>query len=121
LEELRCALGVEDARPADTAVKALLDRLVQALDLDGDGRLTEAEFVELALRLQQLSQGHQRLLTHLLPVDADTDDRLDHLELARLLRSVDARPLTSDEERTLFGAKRRPLSSADCVDRLLLS
>jgi hypothetical protein len=121
LEELRCALGVEDTRPADTAVKALLDRLVQALDLDGDGRLREAEFVELALRLQQLSQGHQRLLTHLLPVDADTDDQLDHLELARLLLSVGARPLMAHEEQTLFGARRRPLSWADFVDRLLLS
>ncbi len=66
-------------------------------------------------------EGHQRLLTYLLPVDADADDQLDHLELARLLRSVGARPLTADEERTLFGAERRPLSWADFVDRLLLS
>jgi hypothetical protein len=121
LEELRCALGVEDTHPANTAATALLDRVVKAMDLDGDGRLTEAEFVELALRLQQLSQGHQRLLTYLLPVDADADDQLDHLELARLLRSVGARTLTADEERTLFGAERRPLSWADFVDRLLLS
>lgn len=121
LEELSLALSPEGTHPGDTAITVLLERVLQAMDLDGDGRLTEAEFVELALRLQQLSHGHQRLLTYLLPVDANADDRLDRQELARLLRSVGARPLTAEEERMLFGANHRSLSWADFVDRLLLS
>jgi len=120
-EELRSALGVEGTHPHSASAAALLDRVMQAMDLDGDGRLTEPEFVELVLRLQQLLQGHQRLLTYLLPLDANADDQLDRPELARLLCSVGARPLTANEERWLFGAEHRPLSWAEFVDRLLLS
>ncbi|MFQ6539148.1 MULTISPECIES: urea transporter [Aphanothece] len=120
LEELHRAVAGDGAQPSSSKVTALLDRVLQHMDLNGDGRLDEAEFVEMALRLQRLSQGHERLLTYLLPLDANADGHLDQAELRRLLHSVGARPLQPEEEVKLFGSQQRPLSWGDFVDRLLL-
>jgi urea transporter/Ca2+-binding EF-hand superfamily protein len=121
LEELRRALAGDGAHQSRSDVTALLDRVLQHMDLNGDGRLDEAEFVEMALRLQRLAQGHERLLTYLLPLDANADGHLDRAELHRLLRSVGALPLQPDEEVKIFGPQQRPLSWGEFVDRLLLS
>jgi urea transporter/Ca2+-binding EF-hand superfamily protein len=121
LKELRRALAGDCAQQSPAEVRALLDRVLRHMDLNRDGRLDAAEFVEMVLRLQRLSQGHERLLTYLLPVDANADGHLDRAELQRLLRSVGARPLQPEEEVRIFGPQQRPLTWGEFVDLLLLS
>lgn len=98
----------------------LVERIARGIDRNGDGRLERGEVVELALRLQWLRQGHQRLLTYLLPADADGDDRLDRAELARLFRSVGLPALRPHQERQVFGPQGSALTWGEFVDRLLL-
>ena len=92
-----------------------------AMDLNGDGRVDLAEFTELIRRLQLLRQGEERLLLYLMPADADGNDQLDADELKRLLRSIDQEPLSSTEERLLFGLNGSALTWRSFVDRLLLT
>jgi Ca2+-binding EF-hand superfamily protein len=100
---------------------AQLARVLQAMDLDGDGRVDAEEFGELMLRLQRLRLGESRLLNYLLPVDANGDDRLDPAELRRLLASVGERPLNAEEESFLFSRSPDGLSWQQFVDHLLLT
>jgi hypothetical protein len=98
-----------------------LQRVLGSMDLNGDGAVDAAEFGELMLRLRQLDQGHAQLMTYLLPVDADANDRLDPLELDRLLRSVGQSPLSSAEREMVFGPKGHAMSWSEFIDRLLLT
>ena len=75
----------------------------------------------MALRLQRLRQGHERLMTYLLPIDADCDGSIVGKELTRLLRSIGARPLNPREERLVFGYPEHPLTWEGFVDQMLLS
>lgn len=106
---------------AAAGLAAQLDQVLQAMDLDGDGRLDGEEFAELMLRLQRLRLGEARLLTYLLPVDANGNDRLDPAELRRLLISVGAAPLNAEEEAAVFGQAPEGLRWRQFVDRLLLT
>lgn len=98
-----------------------LTAVLSAMDLDRNGQVDAGEFAELMLRLQRLRAGEGRLLTYLLPVDANGDDRLDPAELRRLLTSVGVPPLAVAEERALFARSPRGLSWRQFVDRLLLT
>ena len=126
LPELRDALG--SASPADPPLGRLPDQTgpqlaaaLAAMDLNGDGRVDLAEFTELIRRLQLLREGEERLLLYLMPADADGNDGLDADELRRLLRSIGQEPLSSTEERLLFGLNGSPLTWRSFVDRLLLT
>lgn len=120
LAELRQALTTAGPGLAATALPQLA-AVLAALDLDGDGQLDQLEFTQLMLRLQRLRDGEQRLLLYLMPADADGDDRLDADELRRILRSINAQPLSLDEEQLVFGSEGAPLSWRGFVDRLLLT
>jgi hypothetical protein len=91
------------------------------MDLDGDGLVDAEEFAELMLRLQRLRLGEGRLLSYLMPVDANGNDRLDPAELRRLLGSVGEPPLSAEEETAVFGQSAQGLSWRQFVDRLLLT
>ena len=126
LSELTDALG--GAPSADGPLGRLPDQTgpqlaaaLAAMDLNGDGRVDLAEFTELIRRLQLLRQGEERLLLYLMPADADGNDQLDADELKRLLRSIDQEPLSSTEERLLFGLNGSALTWRSFVDRLLLT
>lgn len=126
LPELLEALG--SASPADRPLARLpqetgpqLAAALEGMDLDGDGRVDLAEFAELIRRLQRLREGEERLLLYLKPVDADGNDRLDADELRRLLRSIGQVPLSTTEERQLFGPNGSALTWRNFVDRLLLT
>lgn len=126
LAELRGGLastGLAEAPEGTSggAIGAQLERILDAMDLDRDGRVDLQEFTELILRLQQLRQGEERLLLYLMPADADGDDRLDAAELARLLASIGEPPLTAGEQHLVFGSSAGGLSWRDFVDRLLLT
>ena len=61
---------------ADLINRNLFQRLRQVLaemDVDGDGAVDEAEFTALMLRLQRLSEGEDRLMRYLMPVDVNGD------------------------------------------------
>ena len=92
-----------------------------AMDLNGDGRVDLAEFTELIRRLQLLREGEERLLLYLTPADADGNDQLDAEELKRLLRSIGQEPLSSTEERLVFGLNGSALTWRSFVDQLLLT
>lgn len=98
-----------------------LERVLRSMDLDGDGAVDAEEFGELMLRLRQLDRGHDQLMTYLLPVDADANERLEPLELDRLLRSVGQPPLTPAEQHRLYGATGKGMSWSEFIDRLLLT
>ena len=100
---------------------AQLSDVLTAMDLDGNGRVDAEEFAELMLRLQRLRLGEGRLLTYLLPVDGNGNDRLDPAELRRLLTSVGERPLNATEESALFARSPGGLSWRQFVDKLLLT
>jgi urea transporter/Ca2+-binding EF-hand superfamily protein len=126
LSEMTDALG--GAPSADGPLGRLPDQTgpqlaaaLAAMDLNGDGRVDLAEFTELIRRLQLLRQGEERLLLYLMPADADGNDQLDADELKRLLRSIDQEPLSSIEERLLFGLNGSALTWRSFVDRLLLT
>jgi len=126
LSELTDALG--GAPSADGPLGRLPDQTgpqlaaaLAAMDLNGDGRVDLAEFTELIRRLQLLREGEERLLLYLMPADADGNDQLDAEELKRLLRSIDQEPLSSTEERLLFGLNGSALTWRSFVDRLLLT
>jgi Ca2+-binding EF-hand superfamily protein len=106
---------------APGALVAQLNQVLQAMDLDGNGLVDAEEFGELMLRLQRLRLGEGRLLSYLMPVDVDGNDRLDPGELRRLLRSVGEPPLNADEEVAVFGRSCQGLSWRQFVDRLLLT
>jgi len=111
--------------PQPTAVRAALasqlSQVLHAMDFDGNGLVDAQEFGELMLRLQRLRLGEGRLLSYLMPVDANGNDRLDPAELRRLLGSVGEPPLNGDEEIAVFGRGRQGLSWRQFVDRLLLT
>ena len=126
LSELRDALG--SASPADQPAARLaqetgpqLAAALAAMDLNGDGRVDLAEFTELIRRLQLLREGEERLLLYLMPADANGNDGLDADELRRLLRSIGQEPLSSTEEKLLFGLNGSALTWRSFVDRLLLT
>jgi urea transporter/Ca2+-binding EF-hand superfamily protein len=126
LPELLEALG--SASPSDRPLARLpleigpqLAAALEGMDLDGDGRVDLAEFAELIRRLQRLREGEERLLLYLKPVDADGNDCLDADELRRLLRSIGQVPLSTTEERQLFGPNGSALTWRNFVDRLLLT
>ena len=126
LSELTDALG--GAPSADGPLGRLPDQTgpqlaaaLAAMDLNGDGRVDLAEFTELIRRLQLLREGEERLLLYLMPADADGNDQLDTDELKRLLRSIGQEPLSSTEERLLFGLNGSALTWRSFVDRLLLT
>jgi len=126
LSELTDALG--GAPSADGPLGRLPDQTgpqlaaaLAAMDLNGDGRVDLAEFTELIRRLQLLREGEECLLLYLMPADADGNDQLDAEELKRLLRSIDQEPLSSTEERLLFGLNGSALTWRSFVDRLLLT
>jgi urea transporter len=106
---------------AQAALAAQLNQVLEAMDLDGDGLVDAEEFGELMLRLQRLRLGEGRLLSYLMPVDANGNDRLDPAELRRLLGSVGEPPLSAEEETGVFGASAQGLSWQQFVDRLLLT
>jgi urea transporter len=106
---------------SQAALAAQLNQVLQAMDLDGDGLVDAEEFGELMLRLQRLRLGEGRLLSYLMPVDANGNDRLDPAELRRLLGSVGEPPLSAEEESAVFGASAQGLSWQQFVDRLLLT
>jgi len=61
---------------ADLMNRSLFQRLRQvlkAMDVDGDGAVDEDEFTALMLRLRRLSEGEERLMHYLMPVDANGD------------------------------------------------
>jgi Ca2+-binding EF-hand superfamily protein len=97
-----------------------LRQVLKAMDVDGDGAVDEDEFTALMLRLRRLSEGEERLMHYLMPVDANGDHQLDPAELRRLLGSVGQPPLTPQEERHLFGPLDGRLSWSAFIDRLLL-
>ena len=108
---------------ADLVNRSLFQRLRQllvAMDLDGDGAVDEDEFTALMLRLRRMSEGEERLMRYLMPVDVNGDDQLDPAELRRLLGSVGQPPLNPQEERHLFAAVDGRLSWSAFLDRLLL-
>jgi Ca2+-binding EF-hand superfamily protein len=108
---------------ADLMNRSLFQRLRQvlkAMDVDGDGAVDEDEFTALMLRLRRLSEGEERLMHYLVPVDGNGDHQLDPAELRRLLGSVGQPPLTPQEERHLFGPLAGRLSWSAFIDRLLL-
>ena len=111
--------------PQPTAVRAALasqlSQVLHAMDLDGNGLVDAQEFGELMLRLQRLRLGEGRLLSYLMPVDLNGNDRLDPAELRRLLGSVGEPPLNGDEEIAVFGRGGQGLSWRQFVDRLLLT
>lgn len=120
--ELLEGLGIDPQQAGEAGVLAAqLASVLQAMDLDGDGRVDAEEFGELMLRLQRLRLGEARLLNYLLPVDANGDDRLDPAELRRLLASVGERPLNAEEESFLFSRSPDGLSWQQFVDHLLLT
>jgi urea transporter/Ca2+-binding EF-hand superfamily protein len=126
LAELRGGLpstGLAEAAEAahGSAIGTQLERILDAMDLDRDGRVDLQEFTELIVRLQRLRQEEERLLLYLMPADADGDDRLDVAELARLLASIGEPPLTAGEQHLVFGSSAGGLSWRDFVDRLLLT
>jgi urea transporter len=118
LEGLRLDPGASGDR-GELAVQ--LTDVLTAMDLDGNGRVDAEEFAELMLRLQRLRLGEGRLLTYLLPVDGNGNDRLDPAELRRLLASVGVRPLNAAEESALFAGSPEGLSWRQFVDKLLLT
>lgn len=124
LAELRSDL---EGRSLALEGQSLAD-LLEAMDLDANGRVDAVEFSELLLRLRRLMAGQQRLLQYLVPIDADGDERLDSAEIDRLLRSVGQEKLQAAEKQALFhrGAGRDQnnqgsLSWKQFLDRLLLS
>ena len=126
LSELTDALG--GAPSADGPLGRLPDQTgpqlaaaLAAMDLNGDGRVDLAEFTELIRRLQLLREGEERLLLYLMPADADGNDQLDAEELKRLLRSIGQEPLSSTEERLVFGLNGSALTWRSFVDQLLLT
>ncbi len=98
-----------------------LAMVLEAMDLDRNGSVDATEFSELMLRLHRLSEGHDRLMRYLLPVDGNGDNRLDPLEINRLLVSVGQPALSAAESRRLFGAREAGLTWAEFIDRLLLA
>ncbi len=120
--ELLAGLNLDPKAPGDRGALAIqLTEVLQAMDFDGDGRLNLEEFAELMLRLQRLQLGEGRLLSYLMPVDTNGNDRLDPAELRRLLTSVGEAPLSPAEEQQVFGQPLRGLSWRQFVDRLLLT
>lgn len=104
-----------------TVEPSRLAAVLEAMDLDGNGRVDAVEFSELMLRLRRLRAGEERLLHYLVPIDADGDQRLDPGEVDRLLRSVGQTPLDPMERRALFrDAADSSLSWRQFLDRLLL-
>jgi urea transporter len=118
LEGLR--IDPQESGKSGTLAAQLAD-VLQVMDLDGDGRVDAEEFGELMLRLQRLRQGEGRLLTYLLPVDANGNDRLDPSELRRLLHSVGERPLSTEEEQFIFALSPDGLTWHQFVDHLLVT
>ncbi|MEB3262721.1 MAG: urea transporter [Cyanobacteriota bacterium] len=120
--ELLKGLQLNPRSASDTGVLACqLTEVLTAMDLDGNGRVDAEEFAELMLRLQRLQLGEERLLTYLLPVDGNGNDRLDPIELRRLFTSVGVRPLLAEEEDALFARSPQGLTWRQFVDRLLLT
>lgn len=126
VRELRQALAAAggEAAAADPGPTAVIvppwAATLEAMDLDGDGRLDRWEFRQLIQRLQRLQQWEERLLLYLRPADADGDECLDPGELARLLRSIGQPPLSAAEQHLVFGSAGGRLSWRRFVDRLLL-
>jgi hypothetical protein len=114
------AAGLGDGSRDGAMATEQLATVLQAIDLDGDGRVDAVEFSELMLRLRRLREGEERLLQYLLPIDGDGNDRLDPAELNRLLRSVGQAPLDAAEREHVFGAQLQGLSWKQFLDRLLL-
>jgi urea transporter/Ca2+-binding EF-hand superfamily protein len=100
---------------------AALGMVLEAMDLDGDGAVDRAEFIEVMLRLRRLRDGQERLQRYLIPVDADGDERLDPGEMDRLLRSIGQPTLDRREQRAVFGPELSGLSWHAFLDRLLLT
>jgi hypothetical protein len=120
--ELVEGLRLDPRTTADPgALAAQMSQVLQAMDLDGDGLVDAEEFGELMLRLQRLRLGEGRLLSYLMPVDTNGNDRLDPAELRRLLASVGEPPLTAEEQTAVFGRSAHGLSWRQFVDRLLLT
>jgi len=120
--ELVEGLRLDPRTTADPgALAAQMSQVLQAMDLDGDGLVDAEEFGELMLRLQRLRLGEGRLLSYLMPVDTNGNDRLDPAELRRLLASVGEPPLTAEEQTAVFGLSAQGLSWRQFVDRLLLT
>jgi urea transporter/Ca2+-binding EF-hand superfamily protein len=119
LEQRRSGTG--PGGPPSIPPALLLEEVRQSMDLDDDGRVDADEFAVLMLRLRQLREGRERLLTYLQPVDADGNDRLEAAEFDRLLRSVGQPRLTGLERRHLFGPEDRGLGWGALIDRLLLT
>lgn len=117
LEELRLGLGQQDQASGTEDLAAVL----VAMDRDGDGRVDLAEFTAIVVRLQRLRQGEQRLLHYLKPVDGNSDDAVDGVELDRLLRSVGEARLNGQEKELLFGPGRDGLRWHELVNRLLIT
>jgi urea transporter/Ca2+-binding EF-hand superfamily protein len=114
------AAGLGDGSKDGAVATEQLAKVLQAIDLDGDGSVDAVEFSELMLRLRRLREGEERLLQYLLPIDGDGNDRLDPAELNRLLRSVGQVPLDAAEQEHVFGAQLQGLSWKQFLDRLLL-
>ena len=129
------AFGSGDAREREAASE--LRQLYRQLDRNGNGRLSVTELAtglmqrrrggqadlvnrSLMLRLWRLSEGEERLMHYLMPVDVNGDHQLDPTELRRLFGSVGQPPLTPQEERHLFGPLAGRLSWSAFIDRLLL-
>ena len=126
LDELAAALlptrsNDQNAVMASSSLKRQLAATMDAMDLDGDGRIDACEFGQMIQQLQRLREGEERLLLYLMPADADGDDRLDQQELALLLRSIGQPPLSAEEERFVFSDHPQGLSWRSFVDRLLLT
>jgi urea transporter/Ca2+-binding EF-hand superfamily protein len=111
----------EGMAPGPDDPAAPLSRVLAAMDLDGDGAVDRAEFIEVMLRLRRLRDGKERLMRYLIPVDADGDERLDPGEMDRLLRSIGQPPLNRREQRAVFGSGMDGLSWQALFDRLLLT
>lgn len=91
------------------------------MDLDGDGVVGRAEFIEVMLRLRRLRAGQERLKRNLIPVDVDGGERLDPGEMDRLLSSIGQPPLNRLERRAVFGPELSGLTWHAFFDRLMLT
>ncbi|MBD2550470.1 hypothetical protein H6G65_12925 [Microcystis elabens FACHB-917] len=91
------------------------------MDLDGDGVVGRAEFIEVMLRLRRLRAGQERLKRYLIRDDEDGDELLDPGEMDRLLSSIGQPPLNRLERRAVFGPELSGLTWHAFFDRLMLT